>query len=110
MNKVVDTLVSKGVVCKTLLHINTSELHSRKKMACFLGVDEKARYIGVWQRFSKGRLGEDEAYHFLFLLEKLEKLKKHRILKNFIIIKSPISLKADKLLREKGWRILSVLM
>lgn len=110
MNKVVDALVSKGIVCRTLLRINTSELHTRKKIACFLGVDEKARYLSVWHRLSNNRINEEEAHYLFMLLERLENLRNHRVLRNVIMTKSPVSSRADKLFREKGWRIINVLM
>lgn len=106
--EIVDILIEKSIVCKQLTLVENKKLDTRKNIACFLGVDTKTNYIGVWRRFSKSRFLVKEFEEFIILKERLEALGSHRVLKNLLIVDSPICSKALHVMDKKGWKVHNV--
>ncbi|MBE0494932.1 MAG: hypothetical protein IBX45_00835 [Campylobacterales bacterium] len=110
MNRVVDTLLSKGVVCRSLTPIPLKELGSRKRVECYLGVGLDSRYLCVWRREGKARVLGAEAVLFEELVMRLEALRNHRVLIKILLTDAPVCSKTEALMRKNGWRIWRVLV
>jgi len=108
MGEIVDTLATNGIVCKKIASIDNAQLQSRKKIACFLGVDATSHYVGLWRRFSNSRLVMKEAEEFFDLQKRLEDVRAHRVLKNILIVQSPVCSKALHVMKQKGWKVVNV--
>ncbi len=105
MNRVVNVLVSKGVICHALAPVPLKELGTRKKVVCYLGVALDSRYVCVWKREGKGRLLSAEARLFEELVVRLEKLKNHRIFIKILLTHAPVCQKAEAWMAQCGWRV-----
>jgi len=108
LGEIVDTLVSHKVVLRRLDEVDRANLETRKKLACFLGVDTASHYVGLWRRFSKSKLLIKEVNEFLELQSRLEYICEHRVLRNFLLVESTICSKAIEALNQENWKVLHV--
>jgi hypothetical protein len=108
MSEIVDLLAANSIVCVRLKLIENSQLKTRKKIACFLGVNTTSHYMGLWRRFSSSRLVLKEVQEFMDLQERLEKICDHRVLQNILIVQSTVCSKALHVIKKRGWKVLNV--
>jgi hypothetical protein len=81
------------------------ELHSRKKMLLYVGVDLKKYYALVMQIEKKSRVLRKEALELIELHQKVEIHMDSKVTKKYIIIKAPLCSHAKTLLEEQGWKV-----
>ncbi|MBN2963642.1 hypothetical protein JWV37_02525 [Sulfurospirillum sp. T05] len=105
MNHIVNALLSKGVVCRSLTPVSLRELDSRKRLECYVGVGLDARYICVWMRESKTKILSAEAAQLEALVARLEVLRNHRVFVKILLTNAPVCSKTQTLMQKNGWRI-----
>ena len=109
MKEIVEYLQKKNLIFKSLKVISPKEIGSRKKIELYLGVDLKGYYALVMKIEKKSRILRKEADELMLLHEKIETYIDSKIMKKYIIIKSPLCAKAKALLEEHKWKVFVVL-
>ena len=105
MKEIVEYYRKKGILFRSLKHIPTKELGSRKKVEIYLGVDTNTYYTMIIFIEKKSRILRKEAEEIMLFHDKLEKQISSKILKKYTLIKAPLCSKAKKSMEEKGWKV-----
>lgn len=105
MKAMVEFLNHKNIIFKSFTQIMPKELHSRKKILLYLGVDLKGYYALVMQVEKKSRVLRKEVADLIRLHEKVETYIDSRVTKKYIMIKAPLCSHAKTILQEHGWKV-----
>ena len=105
MKEIVEYLLKKNMIFKSLKKITPKELGSRKKIELYLGVNLKGYYTLVMRVEKKSRILQKEAGELMLLHEKVEKYIDSKIMKKYMIIKAPLCSHAKAILEENKWKI-----
>jgi hypothetical protein len=106
LKEVVEILNKKNIICKSLNKIDLKTLKSRKKIDLYLGVTIKKFYCIVIYINRKSSIVTKDIKDYIELHQKLEEYNSSKILKKYIIIKSPLCSKAQERLENNGWKII----
>jgi hypothetical protein len=104
MNTVVDTLLTHGLVCRSLSPFCLKEIAGRKQLECYVGVDVRARYVVVFRRKVKAKLSLREAMYLEALVEEIERIRNHRIGVKVLLGDALMGQKATVCMKQNGWR------
>ncbi|SHO81614.1 hypothetical protein MNB_SV-15-161 [hydrothermal vent metagenome] len=107
MKELVEILSKHNIICKKINKIDLKELNSRKKIDLYLGVTIKKFYCIVIYINRKSRVVTKDTKDYIELHHRLEEYNSSKILKKYIIIKSPICSKAEERLKDCGWRVIN---
>ncbi len=105
MNEIADYLVRFKIVLKSLKEFDKALLGTRKKLKIYSGTDLNGFYNVIFYINQKSRFLRKNAEEIMELEKRLEKIVNHRYGYKYLFIKSPICSKAEKLLKDDGWRI-----
>ena len=108
MKELVETLNKHNIICKSLDKIELKTLNSRKQIDLYLGVTLNKFYCMVIYINRKSRVVSKDIKDYLELHQKLQEYNSSKILKKYIIIKSPICSKAKEILESNGWKVFLV--
>jgi cytidylate kinase len=105
MKQIVEKLLERGLIFKSLKEITPKELNSRKRVHIYLGVDKKDYYHIIIEIEKKSRILIKESKEFQELHSRLESFIESKITKKHIYIQAPLCSKAKAYLEESGWRV-----
>lgn len=104
MNTVVDTLLSHGLVCRSLSPFSLKEMVGRRQLECYVGVDVRARYVVVIRRRAKAKLSLKEAMYLEALVGEIERIRNHRIGVKILLGDVVMGQKVALCMKQNGWR------
>ena len=105
MRHVSDYLVRQRLLFERLEPIALSELGSKKRLECYLGVDSTKHYNVIFVNPGKTRILQKDFEQLEALVERLETLKGHRILKRLLFSQAPVCSKAITRYQQEGWKV-----
>lgn len=105
MNKFYDFCISQNLIFKKIEEISLKEIGIRKRINCFLAVDEKSFYVLIIQRNAKSRLLLKEALELDEIYKKIELAKGHSIKRKNLFYNSLICSKAKNFFKENNWKV-----
>lgn len=104
MKRVLETIAS-STLFSSFHPLDASSLKSRKKMALFGGVDTRNFYHIVFQMDQKSRFVMKNAHEVVDLERKMALHVNHNHKHKHLLLKAPLCSRAQKYLKEEGWRI-----
>lgn len=105
MKQVSDLLVKHRLLYERLEPIALTSLGSRKKLECYLGVDDTKHYNVIFVNPGKTRVLQKDFEQIQELVTRLETLKGHRILKRILFSNAPVCSKAIARYKKEGWKV-----
>ena len=108
MKEVVQVLLSKKTILKTLNQVDLALLKTRKKIGVFTGVDKSSNYIAIFSVTKKSRFLQKDVQDFEELFLRLVELNSHNFKKKILILNAQLCSKAKLLLKEYKWRLIDV--
>lgn len=104
MKQVVDALIKKSFLFKSLEPLDPKELGTRKRLKIFHGIDEQDRYVCVFVLSQSSRILSKDVIVYDEIAQKLQTYLGHRIKQRFMFFVAPLCSKARANL-EKNWRL-----
>lgn len=108
MKQIVELLEKNGYIFKTLKEVDKKSLGSRKKVKIYIGTDTDLNYAQIFFFEQKSRFVSKNTIDLLFLSKMLKRYSGHNFKKSFLLLSSDICFKSKEILKEKGWKIISV--
>ena len=106
MKELVNVLLDKNYIYKSLNKIDIKTLKSRKKIEIYQGVDTKSYYAAIFVLTQKSRFLRKNADELEVIYEKLKVVQDHNFKKKLLIYQMPFCSHAKALLKERGWRFI----
>ncbi len=103
MKTLVNLLLKKNYLYKTLIEIDKKSLGTRKKIDIYEGVDTKRYYAAIFYIEQKSRFLRKNADDLEALYEKLKIVRDHNFKKKILIYHMPLCSKAKVQMKEHGW-------
>jgi len=103
MKELVNVLLKKNYIYKSLKEIDKKTLGTRKKIGIYEGVDTNSYYAAIFVFVQKSRFLRKNADELEMLYEKLKVAQDHNFKKKILIYQMPICSHAKKQLKESGW-------
>ncbi len=107
MKELVNVLLKKNYIYKSLKEIDKKALGSRKKIQIYEGVDTDSYYASIFIFVQKSRFLRKNADELEMLFEKLKILQDHNYKKKILIYQMPLCSKAKEQLREEKWILIN---
>ena len=107
MKKLVNILLEKNYIYKSLHEIDIKTLGTRKKIKIYEGVDPKSYYTSIFVLNQKSRFLRKNADDLESLYEKLKVVQDHNFKHKLLIYQMPLCSKAKALMKERGWRFIN---
>lgn len=108
MKELVNILLKKNYIYKSLKEIDKKVLGTRKKIDIYEGVDTKSYYAAIFYLLQKSRFLRKNADDLEQLLEKLKVLQDHNYKKKILIYQMPLCSKAKEQMKQNGWVLINV--
>lgn len=105
MRQVSDYLVKHRLLFERFEPVSLTSLGSRKKLECYIGVDNTKHYNVVFVNPGKTRVLQKDLEQIQELVSRLESLRGHRILKRILFSNAPVCSKAKLRYEKEGWKI-----
>ena len=97
--------IGSGTLFSSLVTIDKTVLHTRKKMTILSGIDHKSFYHFMFDMEQKSRFEMKNAKEILALEEQVVLHVNHRFKHKHLLLNAPLCSHAQKYLEEEGWRI-----
>ncbi len=97
--------IGSGTLFSSLVTIDKTVLHTRKKMTILSGIDLKSFYHLMFDMEQKSRFVMKNAKEILALEEQVVLHVNHRFKHKHLLLNAPLCSHAQKYLEEEGWRI-----
>ena len=97
--------IGSGTLFASLVPIDKTVLHTRKKMTILSGVDLKSFYHLIFDVEQKSRFVMKNVKEIMALEEQLVLHVNHRFKHKHLLLSAPLCSYAQKCLEEEGWRI-----
>ena len=97
--------IGSGTLFASLVTIDKTVLHTRKKMTILSGIDLKSFYHLMFDMEQKSRFVMKNAKEILALEEQVVLHVNHRFKHKHLLLNAPLCSHAQKYLEEEGWRI-----
>ena len=97
--------IGSGTLFSSLVIIDKTVLHTRKKMTILSGIDLKSFYHLMFDMEQKSRFVMKNAKEILALEEQVVLHVNHRFKHKHLLLNAPLCSHAQKYLEEEGWRI-----
>lgn len=107
MKELVNVLLKKNYIYKSLKEIDKKTLGIRKKIEIYEGVDTNSYYAAVFILVQKSRFLRKNADDLEMLYEKLKIVQDHNFKKKILIYQMPICSHAKEQLKESGWVLIN---
>ena len=107
MKELVNVLLKKNYIYKSLKEIDKKTLGIRKKIEIYEGVDTNSYYAAVFILVQKSRFLRKNADDLEMLYEKLKVVQDHNFKKKILIYQMPICSHAKEQLKESGWVLIN---
>ncbi len=107
MKEIVECLRVKNYLFKKLVMIDTKALQTRKKIAVYEGVDFESNYAAIFSLKQKSRFLRKDADVIELLYDRLKVLQDHNYKKKILLYDMPFCSKAQKQMKEAGWRLIN---
>jgi hypothetical protein len=106
MKKLVNVLLEKNHIYKSLKKIDIKTLGTRKKIEIYEAVDTKSYYTAIFILTQKSRFLKKNADELEVIYEKLKVAQDHNFKKRLFIYQLPFCSHAKALMKERGWRFI----
>ena len=106
MKELVNVLLKKNYIYRSLKEIDKKTLGSRKKIDIYEGVDTNSYYAAIFVLVQKSRFLRKNADALEMLYQKLVEVQDHNFKHKLLIFQMPLCSKAKALLKERGWRFI----
>ncbi len=106
MKELIDLLLSKGYIFKSILKIDNKNLNTKKRIDIFVGIDLKGYYIAIFYQKQKSRFLRKSVNDLSELFERLKIFQDHNFKKKLFVYDMPICSKAKKELIDNNWRLI----
>ncbi len=103
MKELVNLLLSKNYIFKSLKEIDKRALGIRKRIDIYEGVDVNSYYVAIFILVQKSRFLKKNAKELDSLLDKIKRLQDHNYKRKVLIYQMPFCSKAKESLKESGW-------
>ena len=103
MKGLVNLLLKKSYIYKSLKEIDKKTLNTRKKIEIYEGIDTNSYYAAIFILVQKSRFLRKNADDLVILFEKLKVVQDHNYKRKILIYQMPICSKAKEQMRENGW-------
>ncbi len=103
MKGLVNLLLKKNYIYKSLKEIDKKTLNTRKKIEIYEGIDTNSYYAAIFILVQKSRFLRKNADDLVILFEKLKVVQDHNYKRKILIYQMPICSKAKDQMRENGW-------
>jgi len=107
MKELVNLLLKKNYIYKSLKEIDKKILGSRKKIEIYEGVDTNSYYAAIFILVQKSRFLRKNADELEMLLDKLKVVQDHNYKKKLLIYQMPLCSKAKEMMKESGWILIN---
>lgn len=107
MKLLVDTLLKKNYIYRSLKEIDKKSLGTRKKIDIYEGVDTNSYYAAIFNLVQKSRFLRKNADELDKLYEKLKVVQDHNFKKKILIYQMPICSRAKDQMKKNGWILIS---
>lgn len=103
MKAIVNLLLGKNLIYKSLKAIDNKTLGTRKKIEIYEGVDTKSYYAAIFYLVQKSRFLRKNADDLDQLYEKLKIVQDHNFKKKILVYQMPLCSKAKEQMKQNGW-------
>jgi hypothetical protein len=110
MKELVNVLLKKNYIYKSLKEIDKKTLDSRKKIDIYEGVDTNSYYASIFILVQKSRFLRKNADDLEMLFEKLKVVQDHNYKKKILIYQMPLCGKAKVQMKESGWVLINAVV
>ena len=107
MKELVNVLLKKNYIYKSLKEIDKKSLGTRKKIDIYEGVDTNSYYAAIFVLVQKSRFLRKNADDLEMLLEKLKVVQDHNYKKKLLIYQMTLCSKAKEQMKEDGWILIN---
>jgi hypothetical protein len=107
MKELVNVLLKKDYIYKSLKEIDKKTLGTRKKIDIYEGVDTNSYYVAIFVLTQKSRFLRKNADDLETLFEKLKEVQDHNFKKKILIYQMPLCSKAKVQLKENSWILIN---
>jgi hypothetical protein len=107
MKTLVNILLKKNYIYRSLKEIDKKSLGTRKKIDIYEGVDTNAYYAAIFNLVQKSRFLHKNANELEILYEKLKVVQDHNFKKKILIYQMPICSHAKEQLKQNGWIVIN---
>jgi hypothetical protein len=107
MKELVNLLLKKNYLYKSLKEIDKKTLGTRKKIEIYEGVDTNSYYAAIFVLVQKSRFLRKNADELEMLYEKLKIVQDHNFKKKILIYQMPICSHAKDQLKQNGWIVIN---
>lgn len=107
MKELVNVLLKKNYLYRSLKAIDKKTLGSRKKIDIYEGVDTNSYYAAIFILTQKSRFLRKNADDLEMLLEKLKVVQDHNYKKKLLIYQMPLCSKAKVQMKQDGWILIN---
>ncbi len=108
MKELVNILLKKNYIYKSLKEIDKKTLDVRKKIDIYEGVDTNSYYASIFYLVQKSRFLSKNANNLEQIFEKLKVVQDHNYKKKILIYQMPLCNKAKQQMKENGWVLINV--
>jgi hypothetical protein len=106
MQMLVDSLRQKGKIFKKMQEISPKELGIRNRIRLYKATDLHGYFWAIFAISQKSRILMKDVHKFEEIYAKLSLFCEHNFKYKVIFIDAPLCSKAQKALKEAGWKIL----
>ena len=107
MKLLVNLLLKKNYLYRSLKEIDKKTFGSRKKIDIYEGVDTNSYYAAIFILVQKSRFLRKNADDLEMLLEKLKVVQDHNYKKKLLIYQMPLCGKAKEQMKQDGWVLIN---
>ncbi len=107
MKPLVNVLLKKNYIFKSINEIDKKTLGTRKKIGIFEAVDTDSYYIAIFVVAQKSRFLRKNADELEALYEKLKEVQDHNFKKKILIYQMPLCSKAKEQLKQNSWVLIN---
>ena len=107
MKEMIQQLLTKKIILKKVVPIDTAVLQTRKKIAVFSGVDTKSNLVSIFMIQRKSRFLRKDVKELEELFIKLVSFSDHNFKKKILIYDMPLCSKAKENLKELKWTLIN---
>ncbi len=108
MKELVNILLKKNLIYKSLVEIDKKSLSCRKKIDIYEGVDTNSYYASIFYFVQKSRFLKKNADELEQIFEKLKVVQDHNYKKKILIYKMPLCNRAKQQMKQNGWMLINV--
>ncbi len=107
MKGLVNVLLKKNYIYRSLKEIDKKSLNTRRKIEIYEGVDTSSYYAAMFVLMQKSRFLRKNADDIESLFEKLKVVQDHNYKRKILIYQMPICSKAKEQMKANGWILIN---